>query len=178
MASTISGTTLTYGNGSTQQAGGGKVISYAYGEYATRTTFPDQNNYIYWDACTINRKNADSDIRIKSMQQGHNKHSYPFGGTFVEIKDSSNNKYRSYYGSHYEPCREGGNQEIIYVCDWTFRQADINNSTGNWTVHFGWQSINGSNNRWAHIWNPNASDDGRGYQKSSTCFVEEIIWGD
>ena len=178
MATTISGTTLTFGNGSTQQAGGGKVISYGYGEYSTRTSFPDQNNYIYWDAATINRTRADSDIHVKSMQQGHQKYSYPFGGTFVEIKDPSGNKYRSYMGSHYEPCRENDQQEVIYQCDWTFRDSAISNATGNWTVHFGWQSINGTNNKWCRIWNPNNNDDGRGYQKSSVCFVEEIIWGD
>ena len=175
---TISGTTLTYGSGATQQAGGGKVIAYAYGEYGTRTTFPSTNNYVYWQAATLNRKSANSDIRVKSMQQGHDKASYPFGGTFVEIQDPSGNKYRSYKGSHYEPCREGGNQEVIYVCDWTFRNANISSSTGNWVIQFGWQSADGTNNRWARIWNPNASDDGRGYQKTSTVFVEEIIWGD
>ncbi len=177
MATTISGTSLTYGSGVSQTAGGGKVISYAYGEYCTRTSFPNSNNYIYWDACTINRKNAGSDIRVKSLQAGCQKNSYPFGGTFVEIKDSSNNKYRSYKGSAYEPCRENNSQELVYLCDWTFRDADISNLTGNWTVHFGWQSINGQNARWANIWNPNVTDDGRGYQKCSTCFVEEILYG-
>ena len=177
MATTISGTTLTYGSGTSQTAGGGKVISYGYGEYNTRTSLPDQNNYIFWDAATINRKRADSDFHVVALMPGHNWNSFPFGGCFVEVKDASGNKYRSYYGAQYLPCGEGANQEVTFKVDWTFRDSVLNNNTGNWTVHFGYQSNDGGNNRWAVIWNPNASDDGRGYQKSSTCFVEEIIYG-
>ena len=175
--STISGTTLTYGNGSTQQVGGGKVIQYAYGEYNVRTSFPDANNYIFWNACTIQRQRADSDLHVVALLPGHDRYSYPFGGTFVEVEDSSGNTYRSYKGSQYMPCLEGASQEVIMKVDWTFRDSVLSNNTGGFIVKFGWQAINGSNNRWCQIWNPNASDDNRGYQKSSTCFVEEIIYG-
>ncbi len=174
---TISGTTLTYGNGSTQQVGGGKVIQYAYGEYNVRTSFPDANNYIFWNACTIQRQRADSDLHVVALLPGHDRYSYPFGGTFVEVEDSSGNTYRSYKGSQYMPCLEGASQEVIMKVDWTFRDSVLSNNTGGFIVKFGWQAINGSNNRWCQIWNPNASDDNRGYQKSSTCFVEEIIYG-
>ena len=75
-------------------------------------------------------------------------------------------------------CGEGGSQEITFKVDWTFRDSAIASTTGNWTVHFGWESNDGTNYKWCHVWNPSASDDGRGYQKSSTCFVEEIIYGD
>tara|TARA_B100000131_G_scaffold233783_1_gene225685 strand:+ start:1805 stop:2338 length:534 start_codon:yes stop_codon:yes gene_type:complete len=175
---TISGTTLTYGSGASQTAGGGKVIRYGYGEYNTRTSLPNANNYIFWDACTINRQRSDSDFHVVALMPGHDWHSFPYGGTFVEIKDVSGNKYRSYKGSQYLCCGEGGSQEIVMKVDWTFRDSAIASTTGNWTVHFGYQSYNGGNNKWCNIWNPNASDDGRGYQKSSTCFVEEIIYGD
>ena len=173
----ISGTTLTFGNGSTQQAGGGKVIQYAYGEYATRTSFPDANNYLFWTACTIQRQRADSDLHVVALLPGHNRYSYPFGGTFVEVEDPSGNKYRSYKGSQYICCHEGDNQEIVMKVDWTFRDSVLSNNTGGFVVRFGWQAINGTNNKWAQILNPNASDDNRGYQKSSTSFVEEIIYG-
>ncbi len=174
---TISGTTLTYGNGSTQQVGGGKVIQYAYGEYNVRTSFPDANNYIFWNACTIQRQRADSDLHVVALLPGHDRYSYPFGGTFVEVEDSSGNTYRSYKGSQYMPCLEGASQEVIMKVDWTFRDSVLSNNTGGFIVKFGWQAINGSNNRWCQIWNPNASDDNRGYQKSSTCSVEEMIYG-
>lgn len=173
----ISGTTLTYGSGATQQAGGGKVIQYGYGEYAVRTSLPDGNNYIYWSAATINRQRSDSDFHVVSTQPGHNYYSYPYGGCFVEIQDPSGNNYRSYKGVQYIVCYESGNQEIVLRADWTFRANVISSNTGSWEVRFGYQSINGGNNKWAQIWNPNANDDGRGYQKSSTCFIEEIVYG-
>lgn len=174
----LTGTSLVYGSGASQTAGGGKVIRYAYGEYCVRTSLSINNNHIFWQAVNLNRQRNDTDIHVKALMAGHNKYSYPYGGTFVELKDPSNNLYRSYTGSAYEPCREGGNQEIVMYVDYTFRDSAISNATGNWTIQFGYQSSNGSNNRWAEIWNPSNSDDGRGWQKCSTVFVEEIKYGD
>ena len=174
----LTGTSLVYGSGASQTAGGGKVIRYAYGEYCTRTSLSVSNNHIFWQAATLNRQRSDTDIHVKALMAGHNKYSYPFGGTFVELKDPSNNLYRSYIGSAYEPCREGGGQEIVMYVDYTFRDSAISNATGNWVIQFGYQAIDGTNNRWAEIWNPSGSDDGRGWQKCSTCFVEEIMYGD
>ena len=173
----ISGTTLTYGSGATQQAGGGKVIQYAYGEYAVRTSIPVANNYIFWNGPTIQRQRADSDLHVVALLPGHDRYSYPYGGVFVELEDSSGNKYRSYKGAQYIACHEGGSQEVVMKVDWTFRDSAISNNTGGFIVRFGYQAVDGTNNRWCNIWNPSASDDNRGYQKSSTCFVEEIIYG-
>ena len=179
MASTISGTTLTYGNGTTQGSGGGRVIQYGYGENNTRTSLSTNNNYIYWGtAAQLQRQRSDSCLRIKAMMPGHEKYSYPYGGTFVEVEDPNGTRFRSYVGSVYEPCRESSNMEIILLVEKTFLAADLNSNTGTWKVHFGYQSNNGSNNRWAAIWNPNNNDDGRAFQKGSTCFVEEIVYGD
>ena len=43
----ITGTSLIYGSGASQSAGGGKVIQYGYGENNTRTSLSTNNNYIY-----------------------------------------------------------------------------------------------------------------------------------
>lgn len=177
MASTISGTTLTYGNGSTQQAGGGKVIQYGYGEYAVRTSLPVDNNYIFWNGPTIQRQRADSDLHVVALLPGYGHYSYPYGGVFVEMRSPANVRYRSYKGAQYIPCLENGTCEVAMKVDWTFRDSVLNNETGGWLVSFGYQAADGTSNRWCNIWNPNASDDNRGYQKSSTCFVEEIIYG-
>ena len=177
MATTISGTTLTYGNGSTQQAGGGKVIQYGYGEYAVRTSLPVANNYIFWNGPTIQRQKTNSDFHVVALLPGYARYSYPFGGVFVEMRSPANVRYRSYEGAQYIPCLENDTCEVVMKVDWTFRESVLNNETGGWLVSFGYQAVDGTNNRWCNIWNPNASDDNRGYQKSSTCFVEEIIYG-
>ena len=93
----ITGTSLIYGSGASQSAGGGKVIQYGYGEYAVRTSLPVDNNYIFWNGPTIQRQSADSDFHVVALMPGHAWNSFPFCGMFVEMKDSSNNKYRSYY---------------------------------------------------------------------------------
>jgi hypothetical protein len=176
---TIGGTTLNYGSTGTQTSAGGKIINYGFAKYDTRTSLPvaGSSEYTFWNAASMTRSLSTSHIRAVAMLPGHGYYSYPYGGCFCALVRPDNSRLNKWYGTMYQPNLEGGAQEIMWYTDYTFIPSEIGTQTGTYRLDFGYWSSNGSDNRWANIWNPNASDDSRGYQKGSVSFIEEIVFG-
>ena len=65
--------------------------------------------------------------------------------------------------------------EILFEFDQVMTPAECLFQTGNYYVDFGWQSADGGACRPFNIWNPNRSDDARGYQKGSMAWVQELF---
>lgn len=180
MPASISGTTLTYGNGETQTTAGGKIINYGFAKYSVRTTLPNagSSEYTFWNAASCTRSKTNSYIRGVGLLPGHGYNSYPYGGVFISLVNvGTGARLTRWVGAMYQPNLEGSAQEIMMYCDYTWTDTEIGAATGTFRLDFGYWASNGSDNRWAVIWNPNASDDGRGSQKGSTSFIEEIIYG-
>lgn len=179
MATTISGTQLTFGNGQSQSTAGGKILNYGFAKYSTRTSLPvdGSNEYTFWNGASMTRSKTDSYIRGTAMLPGHGYYSYPYGGCFCALVRPDGSRINRWTGTLYQPNLEGASQEIIFFTDYTWSASDIGTQTGTYRLDFGYWSVNGSNNRWANIWNPSNSDDSRGYQKGSVSFIEEIAYG-
>jgi len=175
----ISGTTLTYGSNQTQTTAGGKIVNYGFAKYSTRTSLPvtGSSEYTMWNGASMTRSLSNSYIRGTGMLPGNGRYSYPYGGCFCALVRPDGSRLTRWVGTLYQPCLEGDNQEVIWHTDYTWSASDIGTQTGTYRLDFGYWSINNSDNRWANIWNPNASDDSRGYQKGSVSFIEEIAYG-
>ena len=179
MATSISGTTLTYPSGSTQTTGGGKVINYDFDEYSVRTSLPTSANTYFWTPnISLTRSSSTSYIHIEAQMTGHGNYSYPMNGTFHELIRPDNSRVRVWHGCLYQPNLESGAQEIIFLSDYVFTPSEIGTQTGTYGIAFGWDVNDGSGgHRWCNIWNPNSNDDGRAAQTGSTCFMSEVIYG-
>lgn len=175
---TISGTTLTFGNGQTQSAAGGRVISYGYSKYSTRQGgIGGNSNYVQWNGASMTRKRTDTYIRATAMLPGHGRYNYPLGACFCQLVRPDGTTLRRWHGTLHQPVLEGDGQEVIWFTDYTWSASDIGTQVGTYRLDFGANTINGDECKWANIWNPNSSDDGRGCQKGSVSFIEEIYYG-
>jgi hypothetical protein len=174
----INGTTLTYGNSQTQTTAGGKIINYGFAKYSVRSTMPNagSSEYTFWNGASMNRSRTDSYIRATAMLPGHGYNSFPYGGCFCALVRPDGSRLNRWTGTLYQPNLEGGAQEILWFTDYTWSSSDIGTQTGTYRLDFGMWSNNGSDNRWCVTWNPNASDDSRGFQKGSVSFIEEIAY--
>ena len=175
----ISGTTLTYGSGAAQTTAGGKILNYGFAKYSVRTGLPvtGSSEYTFWSGASMTRSKSDSYIRGTAMLPGHGRYSYPYGGCFCALVRPDATRITRWTGTLYQPNLEGDGQTVIWFTDYTWSASDIGTQTGTYRLDFGMWSNNGSDNRWANIWNPSSSDDSRGYQKGSVSFIEEIAYG-
>jgi len=179
MATTISGTQVTYPSGAVQTTSGGKVINYGFAEYSTRTSLPTSADYIFWsNGGLMTRSSSTSYIHVEAQMTGHGRYSYPMNATFCELIRPDNSRVRTWKGNIYQPNLENGGVEVILLTDYMFTPAEIGTQTGSYGIAFGWDvADNGGGNRWCNIWNPDSNDDNRAAQTGSTCFMSEVIYG-
>jgi len=181
MATSLTANGVIYPNGGTQSIGAKTIIGWAYNEYSTRTgsTFsssPTPTNL--WYAHAYTRKRSDSGFRVNGILPGHNRYSYPYWGLGLRFYRPSGG-YIDWmgYSNSYQPCPENESAEVIWWCDSYIPAATLGTETGQWNVYYVQGSFSGtSTDGFAEIWNPNSSDDARGYQQGSTSMLyEEVV---
>jgi len=184
MPTTVSGTQITFPNGTTQISGTPTVIGWQYGEDSTRRSANGSVSagtagfLSNWTAHTYTRKRTDSAFHISGMMAGHNRYSYPYWATALRITRPDSTQFIHYIGTHYNQCAESESVEVTYWADCYISAATLGASTGVFTVQYGNSyGSGGGTDGWCEIMNPNNSDDNRGYQQGSTSFLEEIIYG-
>ena len=173
---------IYYGDGSNSNSGRIIKISYADSSAYGRTSISgtggagESNQITLWTALTHNKLSATSHLRCQMHIAGHSKHSYPFYGTGVRAEWSGGN-YTTFQGSSYSIGAYISSGSVLWLIDYTFTPSNLSNQTGNIGIKAIYRTnpSQGGNDRPFNIWNPNASDDNRGFQKQSTCIVTEFV---
>jgi len=171
---------IYYGDGSNSNSGRIIKISYADSSAYGRTSIPatsgsgESGQKVLWTALTHNKLSATSHLRVQMHIIGGVKYSYPYYGTGIRVEWSGGN-YTTFHGSNYSIGAYISNGSVLWLVDYTFTPANLSNQTGNIGVKAIYRTSSGSGDRPFNIWNPNASDDGRGFQKQSTCIVTEFV---
>ena len=172
---------IYYGDGSNSNSGRIIKISYADSSAYGRTSVSGTGSTgsagqrTLWTALTHNKLSATSHLRCQMHIAGHSKHSYPFYGTGVKAEWTGGGVYTTFEGSSYSIGAYIGSGSVLWLIDYTFTPSNLSNQTGNITFKAIYQSANSTNDKPFGIWNPNANDDGRGYQKQSVCIITEFV---
>jgi hypothetical protein len=173
---------IYYGDGSNSNSGRIIKISYAdssaYGRTSINATSSggEGGQRTLWTALTHSKVSASSSLRVQMHITGGVKYSYPYYGTGVRAEWSGGN-YTTFHGSNYSIGAYIGNGQVLWLIDYTFTPSNLSNQTGNIGIKAIYRTnpSQGGNDRPFNIWNPNASDDNRGFQKQSTCIVTEFV---
>ena len=76
---------------------------------------------------------------------------------------------------YYSIGKYADSNQVIWKILTFFTAANLSNQTGNITFYASYTATSGqTGNKPALQWNPNATDDNRGFQKGSTCNVFEV----
>ena len=173
---------IYYGDGSNSNSGRVIKVSYAdssaYGRTSVNTTSSggEGGQRTLWTALTHSKVSSTSHLRCQMHITGHGKYSYPYYGTGVRA-DYTGGNYTTFEGSNYSIGAYIGGGQVLWLIDYTFTPSNLNSQTGNVTFKAIFRSnpSQGGNDRPFNIWNPNASDDNRGFQKQSVCIVTEFV---
>ena len=170
---------IYYGDGSNSNTGRVIKVSYAdssaYGRTSVNATSSggEGGQRTLWTALTHTKVSSTSHLRCQMHITGHGKYSYPYYGTGVRA-DYSGGHYTTFHGSNYSIGAYIGGGQVLWLIDYTFTPTNLANNTGNITFKAIFRSNGGGNDRPFNTWNPNASDDNRGFQKGSTCNLFEV----
>lgn len=186
MANQITGTALNLGG--IDQYTENKVVGHNENTYGSRfgngqtggTSGVAGATYV-WTGNTFTRTRPDSTIYVNGIIKGHDDWSYPYYGTFVQLRNQDGTQYTSWIGSsyiHHVDTSGSGHQDNYHVT-WFVKKAwtpaEIGtNFGGTWQIWYGYAQSSGSGNRPFTIMNPSKSDDNRGYQQFSTSYVTEL----
>jgi len=130
---------------------------------------------LWHHAVTINKKYKDTHLHFQVTLLGHGKHSYPFYGTSGCVTLPAGQTHLRYDCSHYLIGSYQAAGYIQWEIDLIMTPAECQYQTGSFFIDAGWSTANASTNRPFTMWNPNSSDDPRGFQKSSTAHVTELF---
>ena len=163
--------TVYYGDGgdSTKRILGSK---YAYNATRTSVNSAYGSALTLWTPLTYNKISSTSELHVQGMLIGHDKYSYPHYGTFTRATWSGGNQ-TMHHGSQYSIGAYIGTGSIIWFINQIWYPSELGNTTGNFTFTCEYKSSNSSSARPFEIWNPNSSDEARGYQMGSTFVVTE-----
>ena len=171
---------IYYGDGSNSNIGRVIKVSYADSSAYGRTSISgtsgagESGQRTLWTALTHNKLSATSHLRVQMHITGGSKHSYPYYGTGIRVEWSGGN-YTTFHGSNYSIGSYTSSGQVLWLVDYTFTPANLSNQTGNIGVKAIYRTASGSGDKPFNIWNPNASDDNRGFQKQSVCIVTEFV---
>ena len=157
----------------------GKTVQVQKSIYAVRTTLPTTTStYWVWTPFSTGnyfvKQKTDTHLRVQAYLPGAQKHSYP--GFFMKMKmtnpsGGTNETYegcRYYHGGYYS------NNDVHGEYDRIWSPSELGNAAGNFMCDLGWHSTDGSAIRPFNVWNPNTSDDARGGQQVSYCYITEF----
>ena len=150
------------------------VVTYVRNRNGKRTTMSTTGAAHVWpNAIVINRKYSDTSILVQGQLIGHDKHSYPayfLYGQLICPNGTSLKRYEgNWYGGNY-----AANQSIMWSVDMLFNSGELQGEIGDFKFNCGWDHVEGSVGRPFVTWNPNASDDTRGWQQHSVMNAWEL----
>ena len=170
---------IYYGDGTNSNSG--RVLGQKTSSNSTRTSMIGNSNnqdVDMWNMLTYNKLSSTSTIIVSAHITIHHDYSYPFYGTFCKATwNSGAGVYRNRSGCNYTigQYASSTNNQVIWKILTFFTAANLSNQTGNITFYASYTATSGqTGNKPALYWNPNATDDGRGFQKGSTCNVFEV----
>ena len=153
--------------------------------YGTRTSVSSHgaNNTYYelWEPFTSGspfvKTRADTHLHVEALLIGHGKHSYPFYGLNFRIRNTTGSSVdiieREGVGYIIGDYHASGS--IHWYTNNILTPAQCGNQAASFRLGHGWQSSDGNNAQPFVIWNPNKSDDSRGYQKYSWSRITELL---
>ena len=158
---------------------GGKTIQVQKAVYSTRTTLPTTTS-TYWAWTPFNTSNyfvkqkTDTHLRVQAYLPGAQKHSYP--GFFMKMKmtNPAGGAIETYEGCRYHHGGYYVSTDVHADFDRIWTPAELGGGAGNYQCDLGWKSTDGSALRPFNVWNPNATDDARGGQQVSYCYITEF----
>ena len=155
------------------------VVGFAHNRYTQRRSGIGDSDQVLWNrAVTINKRYKDTHLHFTAVIPGHGKHCYPFFGTYGQVTTPTGQTHKRFDCSHYWSGVYTTSNDIHWQIDLVMTPAECFYQTGNFYLDCGWQNSNGGGCRPFNVWNPNNSDDSRGYQKGSTADVTELYLGE
>ena len=153
--------------------------------YGTRTSVSSHgaNNTYYelWEPFTSGspfvKTRADTHLHVEALLIGHGKNSYPWYGLNFRIRNTTGSSVdrieRKGVGYILSAFVAGGS--IHWYTNTILTPAQLGNQAASFRLGHGWSCVNSSNARPFNVWNPNVSDDNRGYQKYSWSRITELL---
>lgn len=173
MAVILDGTNnkIVFPDGSDTASGSDVLLKVTYAENSSRQSANSCND-CYWWSVGFTRTSGASDIRITGLTHGQNNYCYPYYGTKIRLTAPNGTNYTSDGGTHYLHTQyDNGNVPLWTEKLWP--ASAINSQTGTWTVRFGWGHTGSGNCRPFEMINYNSNEDGRAYQRGSSCIIRE-----
>ena len=155
------------------------IVGFNRNRYGFRTSVSNVDDVILWpDAVVINKKYSDTMLHITGLVAGHGHSSYPFYATYVEVITPGGTTVRHHEGSWYQYTTTGANEAIHWFIDSVFTTNECNGEIGTFRFQLGWDHKNNTTGKPFTIWNPNNTDDGRGWQQYSFANAYELYGGE
>lgn len=168
---------IYYGDGTNSNSS--RVLGQKHSSNQTRSSLvgnPNNQDVDLWNMLTYSKISSTSTIIVQAHITIHHDYSYPFYGTFCKATwNSGAGVYRNRSGCNYSMGKYSDSNQVVWKILTFFTAANLSNQTGNITFYASYTSTSGtSNNKPGLIFNPDANDDQRGFQKASTCNVYEV----
>ena len=168
---------IYYGDGSNSNSG--RILGQKHSFNQSRSSMngnPNNQDVDLWNMLTYSKISSTSTMIVQAHITMHHDYSYPFYGTFCKATwNSGAGVYRNRSGCNYSIGKYADSNQVIWKILTFFTAANLSNQTGNITFYASYTATSGqTNNKPGLIFNPNASDDNRGFQKASTCNVYEV----
>ena len=146
---------------------------YAYNATRTSVAIAYGSALTLWQPLTYNKLSSTSELHVQGMLIGHDKYSYPLYGTFTRATWSGGNQ-TMHHGTQHIIGAYIGTGSVVWSINQIWYPSELGNGvTGNITFTCEFKSSNSNAARPFEIWNPNSSDENRGYQMGSTFVVTE-----
>ena len=168
---------IYYGDGSNSNTG--RILGQKHSFNQTRSSMngnPNNQEVDLWNMLTYSKISSTSTIIVSAHITMHHDYSYPYYGTHCKATwNSGAGVYRNRSGCNYSIGKYADSNQVIWKILTFFTAANLSNQTGNITFYASYTATSGqTNNKPGMIFNPNANDDNRGFQKASTCNVYEV----
>ena len=168
---------IYYGDGSNSNSG--RVLGQKHSFNQSRSSMngnPNNQDVDLWNMLTYSKISSTSTMIVQAHITMHHDYSYPYYGTLCKATwNSGAGVYRNRSGCNYSLGKYADSNQVIWRILTFFTAANLSNQTGNITFYASYTATSGqTGNKPGLIFNPNASDDNRGFQKASTCNVYEV----
>ena len=168
---------IYYGDGSNSNSG--RILGQKHSFNQSRSSMngnPNNQDVDLWNMLTYSKISSTSTMIVQAHITMHHDYSYPYYGTHCKATwNSGAGVYRNRSGCNYSIGKYADSNQVIWKILTFFTAANLSNQTGNITFYASYTATSGqTNNTPGLIFNPNASDDNRGFQKASTCNVYEV----
>jgi|TARA_B100000131_G_scaffold229641_1_gene221408 hypothetical protein len=142
------------------------------------------NNAYYelWESFTTAspfvKTRADTHLHVEALLIGHSKSSYPFFGTNFRIRNTTGSTsvdITEREGVGYIIGAYVNTGGVHWYTNNILTPAQCGNQAASFRLGHGWSVANGQSARPFQTWNPNNSDESRGYQQYSWARITELL---